>query len=57
MLMVYGGINEKDEYLNQIFFISLSVTNIQQSTIMQYTTSIKPKAGIAFHTIVNTYEI
>jgi hypothetical protein len=31
------------------------MANIQQSTIMQYTTPSKPKAGIAFHKIVNTY--
>jgi hypothetical protein len=33
------------------------MTNIQQSTIMQYTTPIKNKAGVAFHKIVNTYEL
>jgi len=57
MLMIYGGINEKDEYLNQIYFISLNMDNIKQSTIMKYTTPIQPKAGVAFHKIVNTYEL
>jgi hypothetical protein len=57
MLMIYGGINEKDEYLNTIFFITLNVSNVQQSTIMQFTTPNKPKAGIAFHKIVNTYDL
>jgi hypothetical protein len=57
MLVIYGGINERDEFMSKLYFVALDPAAPGRSPVMQSAPLSRPHAGIAFHKMVNTYDL